>query len=425
MGKAQLHKRMTTDQVVAIIKKFLIREVSGTQASKYLEVGRTRFYQLVHEYNRDKKSFVVDYDRHEANHRIDKNTEDLILKELKIEKEKIIDNPLVPTKRYNYSYLVEQLSRKHDVTVSLSTVIDRAKTGGYWKPKLPKKIHDREVLTNYVGELIQHDSSLHLFAPDGKEKWYLTTSLDDHSRKLLFADFFLHETTWTNIYGLQSVFLQYGFPLSYYADQHPIYRYVKDRDKQRPGNIQYTKFTDDVITQWKRVLLDCQVKPIYALSPEAKGKIERPYGWLQDHIVRTCVRDNVTKISEGREILKAEVRQYNSVRVHSTTMDIPDRRFAQAIQNEQSLFRPWKLPEPWTSVKDVFCLVDKRTVDSYRKISLHSVTLTVPKVPPKYEVELRMYPNFKDSLVEIRFWFKNHFVGEQKVKMSDLPTVRF
>ncbi|MBT9165157.1 MAG: hypothetical protein DDT23_01172 [candidate division WS2 bacterium] len=26
----------------------------------------------------------------------------------------------------------------------------------------------------------------------------------------------------------------------------------------------------------------------YALSPEAKGKVERPYRWLQDRIVRTC-----------------------------------------------------------------------------------------------------------------------------------------
>lgn len=425
MGKSQLHKRMTTEQVVAIIKKFLGRELSGVQATKYLEIGRTRFYELVHEYHRDKKSFAVDYDRHEPNRRIDESTEELILKELKIEKEKIIDNPAVPTKRYNYSYLVEELSRTHGVAVSLSTVIDRAKQNGYWKEKPPKKMHDREVITNYAGEMIQHDSSLHLFAPDGKEKWYLTTSIDDYSRKIVFAEFFSRETSWTNIYGLQCVFLKYGFPLSYYSDQHAIYRYVKDRDKQRPGNIRYTKFTDDVITQWKRVLLDCQVKPIYALSPEAKGKIERPYGWLQDHIVRTCVRDNVTKLAEGREILKTEVTQYNGKRVHSTTMEIPDRRFDNALRTNRSLWRPWKLPEPWTSAKDLFCLVDKRTVDAYRRISLHGLELTVPKVPPKYEVELRMYPHFKDELVDIRFWFKGECVGEQKVKMSDLHGVQF
>jgi hypothetical protein len=38
-----------------------------------------------------------------------------------------------------------------------------------------------------MGELIQHDSSFHLFAPAAQRKGYLITSLDDHSRYLLYA----------------------------------------------------------------------------------------------------------------------------------------------------------------------------------------------------------------------------------------------
>ena len=40
------------------------------------------------------------------------------------------------------------------------------------------------------------------------------------------------------------------------------------------------KITDEADPQWKQVLDDLGVKLIYALSPQAKGKIERPYGWL-------------------------------------------------------------------------------------------------------------------------------------------------
>jgi hypothetical protein len=39
------------------------------------------------------------------------------------------------------------------------------------------------------------------------------------------------------------------------------------------------------------------VKVTYALSPQAKGKIERPYGWLQDRLIRTCVREDATDIT--------------------------------------------------------------------------------------------------------------------------------
>jgi len=59
-------------------------------------------------------------------------------------------------------------------------------------------------------------------------------------------------------------------------------------------------------------LYDCNVKIIYALSPQAKGKIERPYQWLQDRLVRICVRENVTDIVQAQKILGQEIHRYNS-----------------------------------------------------------------------------------------------------------------
>ena len=69
----------------------------------------------------------------------------------------------------------------------------------------------------------------------------------------------------------------------------------------------FEKFTDDVDPQWKKVINDCNVKPIYALSPQAKGKVERPYGWIQDHLVRTCIRENVKDINHAQRVLNAEL----------------------------------------------------------------------------------------------------------------------
>jgi hypothetical protein len=79
-------------------------------------------------------------------------------------------------------------------------------------------MHDREVSTNYAGELIQHDSSYHLWSPSAKEKWYLITSLDDYSRFMLYGVLVKKETSWSHIMALQSVFLSYGLPYSYYVD---------------------------------------------------------------------------------------------------------------------------------------------------------------------------------------------------------------
>jgi len=224
MVKQQLHKRLTVDQVKAILTKYEAREIRAKDAIRHLGLGHTRFYELVREYEQDSANFSLEYPRNMPNNKLDATIEKNILKELKFEKEKIIDNPQVPTTRYNYSYLKNQLKRNYQQNVSVPTIIARAKDHGYWKKKPPKKVHDQEVITNYVGELLQHDSSHHLFAPDALEKWYLITNIDDYSRKLLYADFLHRESTWAHIMATQHVFLKYGLPLHYYLDQHSIFR---------------------------------------------------------------------------------------------------------------------------------------------------------------------------------------------------------
>lgn len=420
----QLHKRFSTEQVETILAKYTHKEITAKQAIGYLEIGRTRFYQLVRMYYDNPEQFSIKHQRCEPTRKLNALVDKSILHELKVEKEKIIDNPDVPTTRYNYSYIRQVLQQKYSQTVSLPTILNRAKRYGYWKKKPPRKIHDREVITNFVGELIQHDSSYHLFAPDSKKKWYLITSIDDHSRALLYADFLERETTWGHIMALQSTFLTYGLPLKYYADQHRIFRYIKNRDTHSPW-YDYKKFTDDVDPQWKQVMKDCEVELTYALSPQAKGKIERPYQWLQDHIVRTCVREGVTDIVTGRKVLQDEVVACNTRRVHSTIGEIPMIRFNRAIQGQKSLLREFKLKPPFQSVKDIFCLRFERIVDSYRNISLKGISLRVQGVMPRQKVELRLYPDVKTRTIEVRFWHKARFIGSQRIRNRDFPIVHF
>ena len=208
-------------------------------------------------------------------------------------------------------------------------------------------------MTNYVGELLQHDSSYHKWSPYADEKWHLITTLDDYSRNLLYGDFVITETTWDHILALESVLLRYGLPLSYYVDNHSIFRFVQGRDSIWR---KHYKMTDEAEPQWKQVLNGCQVKVTYALSPQAKGKIERPYGWLQDRIVRTCAREGIKTIEDGRKILMQEINRYNNYQVHSTTEEIPTIRFIKALKEGKTLFREFVVPFPYESTKDIFCL---------------------------------------------------------------------
>src|SRR5208283_2341328 len=154
------------------------------------------------------------------------------------------------------------------------------------------------------------------------------------------------------------------------VDSHSIFRFVQGRDSLwRKHHL----LTDETDPQWKQVLNDCNVKIVYALSPQAKGKIERPYQWLQDRLVRTCVREDVSDIRDAQKILSQEIHRYNYRRVHSTTQEVPYFRLQRALTEGLSLFREFKVRPPYQSAKDIFCLRLDRTVDPYRRISINNL----------------------------------------------------
>jgi len=414
---SQVHKRFTSDQVKELLDRYLNNEVERHYLQEILGIKKRRFFALLKQYREDPQSFTIQYGRRTPSRTLSPKIEKNILRELTVER-KIIENKDIPLKSYNYSYIKNRLLTTYHQKVSLNTVIHRAKKHGFYIKKPKRTTHDREVLTRYAGELIQHDSSLHLWAPAAQEKWYLITSLDDHTRFIFYAALVKKETSWTHIQALQTVILRYGLPFAYYVDSHSIFRFVQGRDSiWRKHHL----LTDEATPQWKQVLQDCKVKVTHALSPQAKGKVERPYGWLQDHLIRTCVREDIADIKPAQQILRREVHQYNYRQVHSTTQEIPYVRFQRALKEKRSLFREFKIPPPFQSSKDIFCLRADRIVNSYRQISLASLQFKVHADPTK-QVNLRIHP-LNAQLSEIRFWCEGKLVDVQKVKNSDLKGV--
>src|SRR4030066_621417 len=206
MTMSQLHKRFTSDQVKKLLDRYLKTEIERTYIQETLGIKKRRFFALLKQYKENPKHFTIQYRRTKAPRTISPMIEQNILKELSID-QKIIQNKEIPLKSYNYSYIKDRLRVTYHQKVSLPTIIDRAKKHGFYLKKPKRTAHDREVLTRYAGELIQHDSPHPLWAPASREKWYLITSLDDYSRFLLYAVFVKQETSWTHILALQTVIL--------------------------------------------------------------------------------------------------------------------------------------------------------------------------------------------------------------------------
>ena len=410
----QLHKSFTDEQIKVLLQTYCQGKMRRADIQEILGIGKTRFFALLKSYRQEPENFSIAYKR-KSPAKLSAEVESEIEQALLREKE-IVEDPDLPISGYNYTAIRDRL-RKEGIEVSVTTIIDRAKKLDCHQPRKKRKSHDREVLTASIGALVQHDASLHLWAPEAKEKWTLITSIDDYSRKILFADFVTAETTWAHIQAAQSLIMTYGLPLRYYVDSLRVFRFVQGRDSFWRKHILET---DDVVTQWGKIMQMLNVDVTYALSPQAKGKVERPYRWLQDRMVRTCIYEDISDIEDCRSVLSDEIARYNNHQVHSTTREIPSIRFERALNEGNSLFRKFLLPKPYTSPLDVFCLRAQRMVNGYRRISLFKHEIEVPKVPLRVYVDVHMIPDTAKEVMHIRIWW-----NEQMVHSVSLPLKGF
>lgn len=418
----QLHKKFSDEQVKDLMKRYLNKELKREHIQQMLKIKKRQFFKLLKVYRQNPQAFSIRYTRIAKTRTIDPKIEENILRELKSTKA-FIDDKEIPIRFYNYTFIKKDLETRYDQKVSLSTIIARAKKNGFYINRTKDhKAHDREVITNNVGELTQHDSSFHRWSPYVKEKWCLITSLDDYSRFIFYAMLVERESAWAHIMALQTVFLKYGMPLNFYVDSHSIFRFVRGRDEIHN---KHHLMTDEADPQWKQVLNDCHVEVIHALSPQAKGKIERPYGWLQDHTVRICARENIKTVAPANQVLWREVNLYNYKWVHSTTKEVPFLRYQRALREKQSVLRPFLIPPPYTSIRDIFCLRMDRVVDNYRTVSVNNLQLRFNNAPIRETVNLRIYPHNKSDLSEVRFWHNSKLLDTQQVKTNLILPVHF
>ena len=401
---SHIHRRFTDEQVRLLFQGYCQGQLRRVDLQDLLGIGKSRFFALMKVYRQAPEAFTIAYQRQTPG-RLSAEVEAEIERALFREKA-LVEDPDMPISSYNYAAMKDRL-QAGGIKISVTTIIDRAKKLDCHRPRRRRKVHDREVLTASIGALIQHDASTHLWSPLAQKKWTLITSIDDYSRKLLFADFFPSETTWAHIQAAQTVCQTFGLPLRYYVDSLRVFRFVQGRDSFWRKHVLET---DDVDTQWRKVMRLLGVDVSYALSPQAKGKVERPYRWLQDRIVRTCVYENLSTLEDARSALRAEVKRYNIHQVHSTTGEIPNVRFERARAAGNSLFRKFTIPRPYTSSQDVFCLREQRMVNNYRRISLFTHVINVPNVPLYEYVDLHLVPQVTRQLMEIRIWWNGTLV---------------
>lgn len=190
----------------------------------------------------------------------------------------------------------------HGLTVSNETVRKWMIEVGLWKPKRKrqKQIHSRRVRRPRFGELIQADGSHHDWFEGRGARCCLTLFVDDATSLITSGRFSSAETTENYLSCLKEHLGRYGRPLSMYVDKHSIFRVNKGEIKRGTG-----------ITRFGQVLKDLDIELICAHSPQAKGRVERKNGVLQDRLVKDMRLANICCVEEANLFLGGWIEEHN------------------------------------------------------------------------------------------------------------------
>ena len=130
-----------------------------------------------------------------------------------------------------------------------------------------------------LGAMVQLDGSHHDWFEGRRAKCVLMVMVDDATGRL-WAQFFEEETTRASYDVFEGWVRRHGLPASLYVDRDSIYRC------EGLGSVADQLAGQEPQTQFGRAMAQLGVELILANSPQAKGRVERMNGVLQDRLVK-------------------------------------------------------------------------------------------------------------------------------------------
>lgn len=200
------------------------------------------------------------------------------------------------------TFTKEKLRQRHGYYLSEETLRKWMIETGLWKAKTIResKVYQRRVRRSRFGELLQGDGSRHAWFEDRGEECTMVIFVDDATSKLTAGKFVPAETTEAYQRILEAHLSKYGRPLGLYVDKHSIFRVSRE-----------TSGAKEAETHFARVLRELDIELICAHSPQAKGRVERANGVLQDRLIKEMRLRGICNIEDANRFLPEFIEEYN------------------------------------------------------------------------------------------------------------------
>lgn len=298
MSRQELHR-------LNVIERVLKKELKQAQAGKLLKLSTRQIKRLCRKYRDEQACGLVSKKRGKgSNHQIAQGL-----------KQSVMTLAHTAYKGFGPTFMAEKLLEHHQLKVSKETLRQWLIKENLWRAKrsLTPMVHPTRTRRACRGELIQIDGSPHDWFEGRGPTCCLIVFIDDATSEILYLRLEEAETTQAYFRGLAYCMAYYGIPAAFYSDRHSIFRV--NQSKQ----VQVGK------TQFERACEALGIVCIHALSPQAKGRVERSNKTHQDRLVKELRLRHISDLNNANAYLEEYRHAHN-------------QRFAKTPAQPQSLF---------------------------------------------------------------------------------------
>jgi hypothetical protein len=236
----------------------------------------------------------------------------------------------------------EKLAARHGLRVGVETLRQWMIADGLWvdrRHRLPSP-HQPRRRRDCLGELVQIDGSEHAWFEDRGPMCTLLAFVDDATSRLMALRFVTSESAFDYFRTTRAYLETHGKPVAFYSDKHNIFRVNNGEGGDR-------------VTQFGRALTALNIDIICANSPQAKGRVERAFGTLQDRLVKELRLAGISSIEAANAWLPGFIAAHNA-------------RFGREPANAKDLHRKLSTAD---NLDEILAWREERTVT--QNLTLH------------------------------------------------------
>jgi hypothetical protein len=265
----------------------------------------------------------------------------------------------------------EKLATRHGLRLGVETLRQWMIADGLWidrRHRLPSP-HQPRRRRDCLGELVQIDGSEHAWFEDRGPTCTLLAFVDDATSRLMALRFVTSESAFDYFRTTRAYLETHGKPVAFYSDKHNIFRVNNGEGGDR-------------VTQFGRALTALNIDIICANSPQAKGRVERAFGTLQDRLVKELRLAGISSIEAANAWLPGFIAAHNA-------------RFGREPANAKDLHRKLSAAD---NLDEILAWREERTVTQNLTLHYDRMMLLLDPTPlarglVRKKVEVVNYPD--------------------------------